>query len=213
MARSQQVTSAFPDGKAPVAHNMLEINGHPSTIRFGSFMIIRRLDPRTIAQSMPYLGTLLLDAVADGHSLGFVNGLDQDQLDAYWQGVAEEVGLGQRVLLAAERDGVLVGSIQLALSTKPNGHNRAEVQQLLVHCTVRRSGIGMALMQALEIESLALRRGLLFLDTAVGSGAERLVQQSGYERVGELPEYACTPNGRWHGTAIYYKTLFTRNRR
>lgn len=176
-------------------------------------MIIRRLDPRTIALSMPSLGTLLLDAVADGHSLGFVNGLDQDQLDAYWQGVAEEVGLGRRVLLAAEREGVLLGSIQLELCMKPNGHNRAEVQQLLVHCTARRSGIGLALMQALEIEALALRRGLLFLDAAVGSAAEQLVQQSGYERVGELPEYACTPNGRWHATAIYYKTLFTRNRR
>jgi acetyltransferase len=196
-----------------VACIVLQKKDNPPTLCSGSFMIIRRLDPRTIAQSMPSLGTLLLDAVADGHSLGFVNGLDQEQLDAYWQGIAEEVGLGQRVLLAAERDGVLVGTIQLALTTKPSGHNRAEVQQLLVHCTVRRSGIGMALLQALEIEALALRRGLLFLDAAVGSGAERLVQQSGYERVGELPEYACSPNGRWHATAIYYKTLFTRNRR
>ena len=213
MARSQQVTQAFPAVMVALAHNMLELKGHLSTISSGSFMIIRRLDPRTIAQSMPSLGTLLLDAVADGHSLGFVNGLDQDQLDAYWQGVAEEVGMGRRVLLAAEREGVLLGSIQLELCTKPNGHNRAEVQQLLVHCTARRSGIGMALMQALEIEALALRRGLLFLDAAVGSAAEQLVQQSGYERVGALPEYACTPNGRWHATAIYYKTLFTRNRR
>jgi acetyltransferase len=176
-------------------------------------MIIRRLDPRTIADFMPHLGTLLLDAVADGHSLGFVNGLDQDQLDAYWQGVADDVGAGRRVLLAAERDGVLVGSVQLDLCDRPNGHNRAEVQKLLVHCTARRTGIGMALLQALEIEALGLRRGLLFLDTAVGSHAEQLFQKSGYDRVGELPEYACTPNGRWHATAIYYKTLFTRTRR
>lgn len=176
-------------------------------------MIIRRLDPRTIAAFGPQLATLLLDAVADGHSLGFVNGLDQDQIDAYWQAVAADVGAGRRVLLAAERDGVLTGSIQLDLCDRPNGHNRAEVQQLLVHCTQRRTGIGMALLQALEIEALALRRGLLFLDVAVGSTAEQLVQKSGFERVGELPEYACTPNGRWHATAIYYKTLFTRTRR
>jgi len=176
-------------------------------------MIIRRLDPRTIAVFREQLATLLLDAVADGHSLGFVNGLDQDQLDVYWQGVADEVGAGKRVLLAAERDGQLVGSVQLDLCLKPNGANRAEVQKLLVHCTVRRQGIGAALMQALEIEALALRRGLLFLDTASGSDAERLYSRSGYEKAGELPEYACTPNGRWHATAIYYKTLFTRARR
>lgn len=175
-------------------------------------MIIRRLDARTIADYMPQLGTLLLDAVADGHSLGFVNGLDQELLDSYWTGVADDVGAGRRVLLAAERDGVLVGSVQLELCTKPNGNNRAEVQKLLVHCTVRRTGIAGALMQALDIEALALRRGLLFLDAAVGSSAEHLVRKSGYVRVGELPEYACTPNGRWHATAIYYKTLFTRTR-
>lgn len=176
-------------------------------------MIIRRLDPRAIAEFREQLATLLLDAVADGHSLGFVNGLDQDQLDAYWQGVADEVGAGKRVLLAAERDGLLVGSAQLELCSSPNGGNRAEVQKLLVHCTVRRQGIGTALMQALEIEALALRRGLLFLDTASGSDAELLVCKNDYQRVGELPEYACTPNGRWHATAIYYKTLFTRTRR
>lgn len=176
-------------------------------------MIIRRLDPRAIAELGPQLATLLLDAVADGHSLGFLNGLDQDQLDAYWQGVADEVGAGRRVLLAAERDGILVGSAQLDLCQKPNGSNRAEVQKVLVHCTERRKGIGTALMQALEIEALALRRGLLFLDTAAGSEAEQLYCKNGYQRVGELPEYACTPNGRWHPTAIYYKTLFQRSRR
>lgn len=176
-------------------------------------MIIRRLDPRAIAELTPHLATLLLDAVADGHSLGFVNGLDQDQLDAYWNDVAADVGAGRRVLLAAERAGMLVGTVQLELRNGPSAQNRAEVQTLLVHCTVRRSGIGMALMQALEIEALALRRGLLFLDTAAGSSAEQLIRASGYERVGELPEYACAPNGRWHATAIYYKTLFTRTRR
>jgi len=176
-------------------------------------MIIRRLDAQTIAALRPQLGTLLLDAVADGHSLGFVNGLDQDQLDAYWNWVADEVDGGRRVLLSAERERVMVGCAQLDLCQKPNGANRAEVQKLLVHCTARRLGVATALMGALEIEALALRRGLLFLDTEVGSDAEALYRKSGYTRVGELPEYACSPNGVWRGTAIYYKTLFTRTRR
>lgn len=175
-------------------------------------MIIRRLDARAIGELRPQLGTLLLDAVADGHSLGFLNGLDQDQLDAYWMSVAAEVDAGCRVLLAAERDRTMVGCAQLDLCQRPNGSNRAEIQKLLVHCTARRCGVGTALMQALEIEALALRRGLLFLDTEVGSGAEHLYRKNGYTRVGELPEYACTPNGVWRGTAIYYKTLFTRTR-
>lgn len=176
-------------------------------------MIIRRLDARAINEVRTQLATLLLDAVADGHSLGFLAGLDDVQLDAYWSGVESEVARGSRVLLAAERNGLLVGSVQLDLCQKPNGSNRAELQKMLVHCTMRRRGVGTALLQAAEIEALALRRGLLFLDTEAGSGAEQLYSKAGYTRVGELPDYCCSPNGHWRPTAIYYKTLFSRARR
>jgi acetyltransferase len=120
---------------------------------------------------------------------------------------------GVGVLLGgAERTGVLVGSVQLDLCQKPNGSNRAELQKMLVHCTERRRGVGSALLEAAEIEALALRRGLLFLDTEAGSGAEHLYRKAGYTRVGELPEYCCSPNGHWRPTAIWYKTLFSRTR-
>lgn len=175
-------------------------------------MIIRRLDARAISEVRTQLATLLLDAVADGHSLGFLAGLDDLQLDDYWRGVQREVARGTRVLLAAERTGVLVGSVQLDLCQQPNGGNRAELQKLLVHCTMRRRGVGTALLQAAEVEALSLRRGLLFLDTEAGSGAERLYGKAGYTRVGELPEYSSTPNGHWRATAIWYKTLFSRAR-
>jgi len=175
-------------------------------------MIIRRLDARAMREVRTQLATLLLDAVADGFSLGFLAGLDDRQLDAYWSGVEADVARGSRVLLAAERNGLLVGSVQLDLCQKPNGSNRAELQKMLVHCTMRRRGVGSALLEAAEIEALALRRGLLFLDTEAGSGAEHLYRKAGYVRVGELPEYCCSPNGHWRATAIYYKTLFSRAR-
>ncbi|KFI09014.1 GNAT family N-acetyltransferase [Massilia sp. BSC265] len=175
-------------------------------------MIIRRLDARAIREMRPQLATLLLDAVADGHSLGFLAGLDDVQLDEYWSSVEHDVARGTRVLLAAERDGILCGSVQLDLCQKPNGSNRAELQKMLVHCTMRRRGIGTALLQAAEIEALSLRRGLLFLDTEAGAKAEQLYDKAGYTRVGELPEYCSTPNGHWRATAIWYKTLFSRMR-
>ncbi|SFD58856.1 GNAT family N-acetyltransferase [Massilia yuzhufengensis] len=175
-------------------------------------MIIRRLDPRAIREVRTQLATLLLDAVADGHSLGFLAGLDDEQLDAYWAGVEAEVARGARVLLAAERNGILVGAVQLALCLEPNGSNRAGLEKMLVHCTQRRRGVGAALLAAAEIEALALRRGLLLLDTEAGSGAEQLVIKAGYTRAGELPDYSCSPNGHWRPSAIYYKTLFARRR-
>lgn len=175
-------------------------------------MIIRRLDARAMKEVRTQLATLLLDAVADGHSLGFLAGLDDVQLDEYWSGVEAEVSRGSRVLLAAERNGLLVGSVQLALCQAQNGSNRAELQKMLVHCTMRRRGIGTALLEAAEIEALSLRRGLLFLETEAGATAEQLVGKAGYVRVGELPEYCSTPNGHWRAAAIWYKTLFSRVR-
>ncbi|MCD2517576.1 GNAT family N-acetyltransferase [Massilia sp. G4R7] len=176
-------------------------------------MIIHRLDARGASELRAQLGTLLLDAVADGHSLGFLAGLDQDQLDAYWRGIEGDVARGVRVLLGAERDGMLVGTVQLELCQKPNGANRAELQTLLVHCTARRQGLGTALLQAAEIEALGLRRGLLHLEIEAGCGAEQLVERAGFTRAGSLPDFACTPNGHWRAAAIWYKTLFPRTRR
>jgi len=176
-------------------------------------MIIHRLDAAAARELRPQLATLLLDAVADGFSLGFLAGLDDTQLAAYWEGVEHELARGSRVLLGAEQDGMLVGTVQLALPREPGGANRAALEKILVHCTARRRGVGTALLQAAEIEALSLRRGLLFLDAEAGSGAERLVERAGFVRVGELPDFACTPNGHWRPAAIWYKTLFPRARR
>jgi acetyltransferase len=158
------------------------------------------------------LRALLLDAVAHGASVGFVMPLPEAQADAYWRGAIEAVETGSRILLVGWREHVLVGTVQLDLCMKPNGMNRAEVQKLLVHSGARRGGVATALMEAAEMQALALCRGLLFLDTEAGSHAEALYARLGYTRVGELPEYCATPDGAWRATAIWYKTLFVRER-
>ena len=163
------------------------------------------------AQALP-LRALLLDAVAHGASVGFLLPLAEAQADAYWRAVTEALEEGSRILLVGWRDHVLVGTVQLDLCMKPNGRNRAEVQKLLVHSGARRGGVASRLMQAAEQQALALDRGLLFLDTEAGSDAESLYARLGYTRVGELPEYCATPGGAWRATAIWYKTLFLRER-
>lgn len=175
-------------------------------------MKIRMLDAAGARSHAPQLRALLLDAVAHGASVGFVMPLADAVADGYWVDVAAAVAGGSRILLAAWREHVLVGTVQLDLCMKPNGSNRAEVQKLLVHSGARREGVGSALMEAAELQALALRRGLLFLDTEAGSHAEALYARLGYTRVGELPEYCATPDGAWRATAIWYKTLFLRER-
>ena len=175
-------------------------------------MQIRMLEAAGVTAHAAQLRGLLLDAVAHGASVGFVMPLDDAAADAYWGEVGDAIAAGRRILLVGWHDHVMVGTVQLDLCTKPNGINRAEVQKLLVHSGARRLGVGTALMAATEMQALALRRGLLFLDTEAGSGAEALYGRLGYTRVGELPEYCATPTGEWRATAIWYKTLFVRER-
>jgi hypothetical protein len=45
------------------------------------------------------------------------------------------------------------------------------------------------------------------LDTSTGSDAERLYERLGWTRVGEVPGFALTPDGRPWATTILYKRL------
>lgn len=171
---------------------------------------IRRLDTRGLDAARDALEALLVDVVGQGASVGFLAPLAPSEASLYWEGVRAAVGDGSRLLLAAWRDGQLAGSVQLDLCQRANGANRAEVQKLVVHSRARRLGVASALMRALEQEALARRRGLLFLDTEAGSGAEGFYGAMGYTRVGELPQFACDTAGQWKATALYFKTLFER---
>ncbi|QJE02708.1 GNAT family N-acetyltransferase [Massilia forsythiae] len=170
-------------------------------------MKIQKLDARAVDAALPQLAQLLLDAVGGGASLGFLSGIGADEADDYWRGVRGAVADGARVLLAAVQDGALLGSVQLDLCRRPDGSHRAEVQKLMVHRRARRRGIGSVLLRAVEAEARALQRGLLCLDTEAGCGAEHLVHDLGYTRVGEVPGYAATPGGQLRPSAIYYKSL------
>ncbi|SQF94791.1 acetyltransferase [Paucimonas lemoignei] len=168
---------------------------------------LRRVTIESFAHYRQGLATLLLDAVKGGASVGFLADLDADQAHAWCDGLKEEVASGNLLLWVVVQDEKVLASTQLALCQKANGLNRAEVQKLLVHSEARRRGLGQQLMQALEQAARQLKRGLLYLDTEAGSGAEAFYSALGYSRVGELPNYCQSPDGRYAPTAIYFKTL------
>jgi acetyltransferase len=157
------------------------------------------------------LAALLIDAVEHGSSLGFLAPLPVTEACAYWCEVRAAMQTDARLLWLAEKDGRVVGTVQMDLCQKKNGVNRAEVQKLLVHSAAQRQGIARALMQVAEETALRLQRGLLYLDTEAGSPAEPFYLACGYTYAGGLPEYACSPSGEWRSNAIYYKTLFLRS--
>jgi acetyltransferase len=174
---------------------------------------IRSLDVAGVAAQREALIDLLIDTVENGSSVGFVLPLSHEEAGRYWDGLLPSLADGSRLLWIADDDIGLVGTVQPELTTKKNGVNRSEVQKLLVRSRARRNGIARMLMQAVESRARELDRGLLFLDTEAGSGAEHFYRALGYTCIGGLPEYACSPQGEWRANAIYYKTLFLRNPR
>ncbi|PWC09252.1 GNAT family N-acetyltransferase [Brenneria roseae subsp. americana] len=174
-------------------------------------MKIVSLNVATLPVYRGELADLLVDAVAKGASIGYQSPVSHEEAESYFHSLRPSIAKGARMLwIARDFEGV-IGSVQLELCQKSNGQNRAEIQKLLVHSRTRRMGVGRQLMQVLEKTALLQQRGLLYLDTQADSPAEAFYRTLGYRYLGELPDYACTPDGYYHPTAIYYKRLFAVN--
>ncbi|MCE0463112.1 GNAT family N-acetyltransferase [Pseudomonas uvaldensis] len=168
---------------------------------------LRRVHAESFAHYRQGLIDLLLDAVGNGASVGFMADLDATQARAHFDEVQAGLNQGSLLLWVVVKDEQVQASVQLALCQKPNGLNRAEVQKLLVRGDARRRGLGQQLLSALELGARQHKRGLLYLDTQAGSDAEAFYRAMGYTRVGELPDYCQSPDGTYTPTAIYYKLL------
>jgi GNAT superfamily N-acetyltransferase len=101
----------------------------------------------------------------------------------------------------------LVGTVQIGFALKPNQPHRGDLMKLLVHREARGKGLSTALMAAAEAGAAAAGRTLLVLDTAKGELAESIYQKLGWQRSGEIPDYALYPDGRFCDTVIFYKRL------
>jgi acetyltransferase len=176
-----------------------------------SAMNIAIATPATLSQRMSEMSALLIDCVRHGASVGFLRTIDAAEAHAYWDAVGAAMDAGSRILLIAEEEGQVLGTVQLDCCLKPNGVNRAEIQKLVVHTSARRRGIAAALIAKAEDVARENGRGLLYLDTEADSPAEAFYRAQGYTCIGGLPDYACSPDGEWRANAIYYKTLFTRS--
>jgi acetyltransferase len=168
---------------------------------------LRRVNAESFAHYRLGLVELLLDAVRQGASVGFMADLDEAQACTYLHAVQTSIADASLLLWVVVRDEQVIASVQLALCQKANGLNRAEVQKLLVHSSAQRHGLGQQLMNTVELAARQHKRGLLYLDTEAGSAAEAFYQAQHYTKVGELPDYCQSPDGRYSPTAIYFKTL------
>jgi acetyltransferase len=150
------------------------------------------------------LADLLLDAVADGASIGFLASLTAQQARDWWNSALQAQG----PLTWAAYDGDrIVGTVRLIPVPYPNGAHRADVSKFLVRREARGHGHGRALMDALESTAVALGRRLLLLDTETGSHAESVYERWGWQRYGIVDGHAATPDGKLAPTTFMYKRL------
>lgn len=163
---------------------------------------IRRVD-RLSARERDDLSEVLVACVAGGSSLGFHAPLDPETARAWWEGFPRP-GV---MLLVAQQDGQIVGTVQLHAAESANGAHRGEVAKLLVHPERRRQGIARALMAALEDEAQRESKLLLVLDTREGDPSNDLYRSLGYREGGRIPDWARDAAGTLSGTVFWYKRL------
>ena len=171
---------------------------------------VRRL-PTLGDREIQGLSDVLLDCVAGGASVSFMHPLSPDGAEAFWRRIAASLARGERLLLAAEdAAGAIVGTVQVVLDQPENQPHRGDLAKMLVHRRARRQGVGAALLAAAERGAMGAGKTLLVLDTVTGGDAERLYSRHGWQRVGEIPNYALWPDGRPCATTIFWKSLCSR---
>ena len=153
------------------------------------------------------LSDVLIDCVEGGASVSFMLPMSRGKAAAFWRSAAASVARGERFVLAAEdAAGAIIGTVQVILAQPENQPHRGDLAKMLVHRRARRQGIGEALLVAAERRALSAGKTLLVLDTA-SDDAERLYARHGWQRCGQIPDYALWPDGRPCATTYFFKFL------
>jgi len=153
------------------------------------------------------LSDVLIDCVEGGASVSFMLPMSRAKAETFWRAAAAGVARGERVVISAEDEtGSIVGTVQVILAQPENQPHRGDLAKMLVHRRARRRGVGAALLVAAERSALDAGKTLLVLDTA-SDDAERLYARQGWQRCGQIPNYALLPDGTPCATTYFFKSL------
>lgn len=170
-------------------------------------ILVRRL-PHLGVREIDGLCDVLIDCVEGGASVSFMWPMTREKAERFWRKAAECVARGERIVLAAEdAGGAIVGTVTVNLDVPENQPHRADIAKMLVHRIARQQGVGAALLASAERAAFEAGRTLLVLDTVTGSSAYRLYSRHGWQRCGEIPQYALWPDGRPCPTTVFYKRV------
>ena len=165
-------------------------------------LVIRRVDALT-EDEISALALLLIAVVDEGASVGFLPPLDPERARAWSRA---SCGPGT-VLLLAEVDGRIAGTIQVHDAESENGRHRGEICKLLVDPASRRRGIARSLLAEAEAEAARAGKTLLVLDTCEGDPSNVLYRAAGWTEAGRIPGWARSASGDLAATVFWFKFL------
>jgi GNAT superfamily N-acetyltransferase len=161
---------------------------------------IAQLDADGVERHSDELAQLLLDAHASNMALGLAAPLTREVAADAWRAL-------DGVLFGAIEDGVVVGAVNLAPTSTPNGRHRAEIQKLAVRADRRGGGIGAALLEAAADKARELGLRLLWLTTHADTDSDSFYVKRGWVRSGVIPGWSQAPDGRYATNAFFYLQL------
>ncbi|HEY7524778.1 MAG TPA: GNAT family N-acetyltransferase [Candidatus Limnocylindrales bacterium] len=174
---------------------------------------IETLDADGYVDAIRALAELLVDAVEGGAAVNFLRGVTLEQASSWWTeriALVEDGTITPFVIRAPGTDRQvtdLLGCCLLVRSRNQNSPHRAEIAKVLVRRSVRRRGLGRALMDGAEALARNEGRWLLLLDTQAGTPADAFYRSLGWHDLGTLPDHAYGVDGVLAPTTFFWKDL------
>jgi len=173
-----------------------------------NYITIRQLDSADALECVGVLSDILIDCVQGGASVSFMMPISRQTAEDFWIKVVEGTRRNERILLVAENAaGQIVGTVQLITAQPENQPHRADVAKMLVHREARRQGVARRLLEEVDKVARSAGKSVLVLDTVTGGDASRLYERAGWQRVGDVPNYARMPDGTFCGTTFFHKQV------
>jgi len=169
-------------------------------------LVVEALDAAAAASAERGLAALLVACVAGGASLSWRAPLAPEAARAHWREASQQVAASRRALLLAWLEGRVAGSVSLNLDTEENQPRRAFVEKLMVDPSLRRQGVGRALMQRAEQAAARLGRPLLSLETRAGLPGEALFRALGWREAGRIPGAELDEAGAAHDVITFWRS-------
>jgi len=165
------------------------------------------LDIAAAESAVGRLAAILVSCVDAGGSIAFLRPLAPDKARAFWQRAALQVGVGDRIIVAAWRNGILTGAGTLDLAMPETQPHCTDLQAILVDPPARRRGLGQQILHALEGAAISQRRSLLTAKARAATPGEMLYRTHFWQETGRVPGFTRDADGTMHTTIFFWKRI------